>query len=210
MRMKQMATVLLAVAAAAPIVGCQIDQHKNGDNENVKIATPFGGLQVKTNGAVAEGETGIDLYPGAVLIKKDHDHDDGAADVNLSFGKFSLRVKAASYHTPDSTDKVLAFYRGKLTKYGVIIQCSDNHPVGQPDHTPQGLTCDNDKNNHISVSHDNDNLELKVGSKQHQHIVAIDPDGSGTKIGLVSLDLPTGFSMDDSDDDSKPKSERKQ
>ena len=33
-------------------------------------------------------------------------------------------------------------------------------------------------------------LELKAGSRQHQHIVAINPEGTGTKLGLVALDLP--------------------
>ncbi len=43
--------------------------------------------------------------------------------------------------------------------------------------------------------------ELKAGSKQHQHIVSINPDGSGTKFGLVALDLPGHFSFGDKDAD---------
>ena len=42
-------------------------------------------------------------------------------------------------------------------------------------------------------------LELKAGSKKHQHIVGIEPDGSGTKFGLVALDLPGHFSIGDGD-----------
>ena len=34
------------------------------------------------------------------------------------------------------------------------------------------------------------NDQLKAVSVSHQHIVAIDPEGSGTKIGLIALDLP--------------------
>jgi hypothetical protein len=42
---------------------------------------------------------------------------------------------------------------------------------------------------------------LKAGSKLHQHIVAIDPDGSGTKIGLVALDLPSHLGIEDDRND---------
>jgi hypothetical protein len=41
-------------------------------------------------------------------------------------------------------------------------------------------------------------LELKAGSAQHQHLVEIDPEGSGTKFGVVALELPGKmFSGDD-------------
>ena len=49
-------------------------------------------------------------------------------------------------------------------------------------------------------------MELKAGSKQHQHIVAVDPEGSGTKFGIVALDLPGRISIgDDKDDKDTPK-----
>jgi hypothetical protein len=66
--------------------------------------------------------------------------------------------------------------------------------------TTEGLTCDNDKENHVYVNDDESGkLELKAGSKLHQHIVAIDPEGNGTKFGLVALDLPGHFTSGDSD-----------
>jgi hypothetical protein len=165
------------MAAAAVIVGtammsgCRIDSHKDGDKENVKIATPFGGLQVKTNDSVVEG-IGLPIYPGAELVKK-KDKDSGAADVNLSFGSFQLRVKAASYRTTDGPDKLAAFYREALKRYGDVIQCSKDKPVGAPTRTAEGLTCNEDHDSHAKVNDDmSGKMELKAGSKQHQHIVA--------------------------------------
>ena len=104
-----------------------------------------------------------------------------------------------------------AFYRQALAKYGDVIQCQNNKAIGTPAQTGEGLTCDNDKENHISVSSDqvtagsdaHSKLELKAGSKRHQHIVGIEPDGSGTKIGLVALDLPGHFSGGDKDGENK-------
>ena len=198
------AKVTVAVAAILGVglmSGCRIDSHKEGDNDNVKIATPFGGLQVKTNDAVAEG-IGLPTYPGATLVKKDKDN--GAADVNLSFGNFHLRVKAASFRTTDSPDKVTAFYRNALARYGDVIQCNNNKPVGTPTQTAEGLTCDNNHETHITVDEEmSKKMEFKAGSKQHQHIVAVDPEGSGTKVGLVALDLPGHMSGGDGDEEHK-------
>ena len=99
-------TVGLALAA-----GCHVDTHKNGNDDDVKIATPFGGMSVKTNESVVEGGVGLSVYPGATLDKARKGHDNGAADVNMSFGSFHLGVKALSYVTADKPEQVLAFYR---------------------------------------------------------------------------------------------------
>ena len=193
MRVTQM-TVAMAIAGTVLMSGCRVESNKQGGNENVKIATPFGGMQVKTNDATVLEGMGLPAYPGAVLVKKENDH--GAADVNMSFGSFHLRVKAASYRTPDSPDKVESFYRKALGRYGSVIECSNDKPVGEPTRTEEGLTCDNDKK-HVEINDDmSRKMELKAGSKQHQHIVAINPEGTGTKLGLVALDLPGHFTGD--------------
>jgi hypothetical protein len=204
--MAKASAILPAVALSLSLAlaaGCRIDEHKgaNGDSDNVKIATPFGGMSVKTDEAVVEGGVGLSVYPGAVLVKKDKDKDNGAADVNLNFGSFHLGVKALSYKTPDAPDKVMAFYRKDMTRFGAVILCRGNHAVGTPDHTQDGLTCDKDHGNKVNVDEESSKDELKAGSKLHQHIVAIDPDGSGTKIGLVALDLPSHLGIEDDRND---------
>lgn len=197
MRAGRMAVAAVAMAAATMVSGCRIDSHKQGDNDNVKIATPFGGMQVKTNQQV-DG-IGLPVYPGAEIVKK-KDKDSGSADVNLSFGNFKLRVKAASYRSQDSPDKVGAFYREALKRYGDVIECSHDKPVGTPTRTKEGLGCNDDHDSHVKVSEDvSGKVELKAGSKQHQHIVAVEPEGSGTKFGLVALDLPGRLSAGDED-----------
>ncbi len=181
-------TASMVLVGAVLMSGCRVESDKKGGDDNVKIATPFGGMQVKTNDAMVLEGMGLPGYPGAELVKNDKDH--GSADVNMHFGSFHLRVKAASYRTPDSPDKVEAFYRKALERYGDVIQCSDDRPVGEPVRTQEGLTC-NDDNTHVAIDDDmSRKLELKAGSRQHQHIVAINPEGTGTKLGLVALDLP--------------------
>jgi len=193
---------LLVILGCLAATGCRIDSHKQGDSDNVKIATPFGGMQVKTNNAAVQSSIGLPDYPGATLVKKDK--NDGAADINMSFGNFQLRVKAISYHTSDSPEKVQAFYKNALGRFGDVIQCSNNRPVGSPVRTAQGLTCDKERKAHTRVDQDfSSKLELKAGSEQHQHIVAIEQEGSGTKFGLVALDLPGHISIGDKEESSQ-------
>jgi hypothetical protein len=213
MRARQaVAVVVMLVGVLAS--GCRVSTDNHDNSDNVKIATPFGGMSVKTNDAVVLEGIGLPAYPGAVLIKKDKkngNHDDGAADVNLSFGGFQLRVKAAGYRSADKPDAVIAFYRKALGRYGDVIECQDNKPVGSLTHTAEGLTCDNSKENHLSVSTDDvtdgkdpaRKIEMKAGSKLHQHIVSVDPDGDGTKFGLVALDLPGHFGSGSDDEEHK-------
>ncbi len=179
--------------------GCRVDTNRQGDNQNVKVATPFGGVQVKTNDAMNVEGIGLPVYPGAELVKK-KDKDNASADVNLSFGRFQLRVKAANYRTPDDPDKVGAFYKDAMKRYGSVIECNHDQPVGTPTQTDEGLTCSDGDKKHESVSANvSGKTEFKTGSKQHQHIVAIEPEGSGTKFGLVALDLPGNLSIGDGD-----------
>lgn len=212
----RMIAALAMVLAIAGTTGCNIESHGHGDNKNVKIATPFGGLQVRTNESVVVTGIGLPVYPGATIVKK-NESDDGAVDLNMSFGSFQFKVKAASYRTPDSPEKVLNFYKKELARFGSVIQCLHDHPVGTPTHTDEGLTCEDDDHHdsdHININkgdlsdNGNDATSLKVGSKRRRHVVEIHPDGVGSKFGLVLLELPVDFHSDNGDKD--PQSERKQ
>jgi hypothetical protein len=193
---KEISIMRLLSALAGPslllvtvLSGCHVTSHKNGDSDNVSIGTPFGSMQVKTNDNVEASGLGITPYPGAQIVKKDKDN--GAADVNMSFGNFHLGVKAASFLTSDNPDKVMAFYKADLARYGDVLHCNGKNAVGTPVRTDTGLTCDSDKGDNIDWSSDDaGKMELRAGSKLHQHIVELEPKDGGTKIGLVSLDLP--------------------
>jgi hypothetical protein len=179
------------LALALPLVtaGCSIDVNKgkNGEDKRVKIDTPLGNIHVNTNQSA--GATGIALYPGAVSVA-DHDGDKDA-DIRLGFGPWRMHVQVEHYRTSDDRDKVLSFYRNSLSRYGDVIECRGNAPVGTPTRTAQGLTCaDEQKGHHVNVN--DRSLTLRTGSKRRQHIVTIDDnDTSGpTSFALIALDLP--------------------
>ncbi len=185
---------LLAVALPLATVGCSVhvDKNSDGDEKKVKIDTPLGNIHVNTNDAAKS--TGIAVYPGAVTVP-DHDGDKDA-DVRLGFGPWQIRVQVEHYKSDDDRDKVMAFYRKSLTRYGDVIECRGEQAVGQPAKTSEGLTCsEGDNDNHVVMKTGDHGLTLRVGSKRHQHIVAFDKDSSDTagptKFVLIALDLPS-------------------
>lgn len=195
-----------AAALAGLLAGCRVEKTTNGDSKDVKIVTPFGGMNVKTNDADVLSSINLPAYPGAVSVQEDTGNDHShSADVDMSFGGFKLRVKAADYRTDDAPDKVEAFYRNGLKRFGDVITCQNNQAVGSPTKTGEGLGCDNQHGGHVSVNNDTSShlMELKAGSEQHQHLVTIDQSGSGTKFGLVVLDLPAKISYDGDVDTDK-------
>ena len=195
---------LTTLAVAAPLAclllsGCHVTENDHGDHKNVDIGTPFGSMKVNTSQNLDTTAIGISAYPGAVPINDKDDDNSNNANVSMSFGSFHLGVKAADFQTSDSSDKVLAFYRKDLaSRYGSVIECQDDRPVGQPvrhltDGLPPAKATD-------IITATTPGLELRAGSEQHQHIVGVEPHDGGLKIGLVSLDLPSDLSDHDSKD----------
>jgi hypothetical protein len=189
------ATIVLTatLALVAGIAGCRVsvDKGANGEEKKVQIDTPFGGVHVNTDQTTA-ADLGLPVYPGSQTVKDEENHK--SADVHLGFGEWELRVKAVTYSTPDSKDKVSAFYKKALGRYGDVILCEDHVTVGSPAATSEGLTCsdDNHDTEHVQIDHGKHNLELKAGSKRHQHIVGFeDPKDGQTRFTLVALDLPS-------------------
>jgi hypothetical protein len=186
-RIFQAASLFVVLALTA---GCSIavDKSKDGEDKNVKIDTPLGGVHVNSDGTTA-ADVGLPVYPGAqIASKKDGDK---AADIRFGFGDWQFRLKVVKYFSSDSPDQVIAFYRKALGRYGDVIQCSGSVAVGTPTITSEGLTCSDSENNH-NVKIDS-GQSLKAGSKRHQHIVGIEKnDTSGTTFSLVELDLPAG------------------
>ena len=202
--MREATSLLTGLALVAGITGCRVhvDKDSNGREKTVQVDTPFGGIHVNKDKTTA-ADLGLPVYPGAEVVR-DNDHDK-SADVNMGFGEWQLRVRAVSYSTSDSQDKVTAFYKKALGRYGDVITCHDNAPVGTPATTSEGLNC-SDGGKHANVKIDNrdfgshGSLQLKAGSKRHQHIVGFEEPKDGmTRYALVALDLPTGIDNGKSD-----------
>jgi hypothetical protein len=189
----------IGLVVAAGMTGCRVhvDKDANGEEKTVQVDTPFGGVHVNTD-QISASDLGLPAYPGAEPVRGDDKHK--SADVRLGFGEWQLHVRAITYSTPDNQDKVAEFYKKALGRFGDVITCQDKVPVGTPTMTSEGLTCADDEKNAKIDNQDfspHDGLELKAGSKRHQHIVGFQhPRDGKTTFALVALDLPAGHNSD--------------
>jgi hypothetical protein len=161
--------------------GCSISTHeKDGKKNDVDIKTPFGSLSVK-EGTTNVRDTGLSLYPGARERNDDGDNKHNA-NVNISSSMFGVKVVALKFESDDSSDKVLAFYRREMGKYGKVVDCTGggfNMNFHRRDKDAE-VTCGGRDGG------DRDYREvLKVGTENNQRIMAIKQRNSGSEFALV-------------------------
>ena len=173
-----MPSILFCLIALA---GCSVSTHeKDGKKHDVDIKTPFGSLSVK-EGATNVRDTGMALYPGA-RERKDPGEDNHSANVNFSSSMLGVKVVAMKFESDDSSDKVLAFYRKEMGKYGKVVDCTGggfNMNFHHRDKDAE-VTCEG------HVAGDRDYREvLKVGTENNQRIMAVKPRSSGSEFTLV-------------------------
>ena len=171
-----MASVALLLAA------CSINvDDKDKKNEKVDIQTPFANLKVNTGDKAADN--GIPVYPGAHLRPADNG-DNHSANIDMGAMGFGLKVIAAEYETDDPPEKVKSFYQDKLKTFGDVLVCnghsggSDVHMGSHGEDADKKLTC---KDTH------GDGWEIKSGTSDDEHLVSIEPHGSGTRFGTVLI-----------------------
>jgi hypothetical protein len=165
------------------LVACNMSVKDKKGEEKVDINTPLGGLHVHTD--VDPSQTGLSVYPGAKPKIEDDGKDKNRANVDISTSVFGVKVVAIEYESDDPPDKITAYYNKELRKYGKVLQCPGGGGAGavKTDHDSKSssrskeLTCDKSDGGH--------NIELKVGTDDNQHLVAIEPQGKGTKFALV-------------------------
>lgn len=172
-------TVIAAAVLLAAACSINVKKEKNGEDKQVDINTPMGGIHV-SKGADPQ-DVGIAIYPGARLKEKESNGSDKSANVNISGFGYGLKVVALEYETNDAPSKVVAYYQDQLKKYGNVLLCHTMHldvdtSLKDNDSGSHELTCEG------SAGMD---IELKVGTKENQHIVAVEPQGSGSTFSLV-------------------------
>lgn len=174
-------TLGLATLVALLLPACSVNVKKRDDGEDkqVDINTPIGGIHVSKGANVAD--VGLAVYPGARLKQEGSHGDNKSTNVNISGFGFGVKVVALQYESNDSPDKLVAYYRDQLQKYGNVLECHSSHfdvntDMGDRDHGSHELSCDGSSGR---------NIELKVGTKENQHIVSIEPEGKGASFSLV-------------------------
>jgi hypothetical protein len=176
-----LALALCASVWLLPACSVNVKKDPGGQDKQVDIKTLVGGIHVSKQADASD--VGLPVYPGAHLKQKSSDGDDKSANVNISGFGFGIKVVALEYESDAAPEKLVAFYKDQLKKYGNVLEC----------HSSSHLNVDMDmKERSGSGSHEltcgsthGKNVELKVGSKENQHIVAVEPEGKGSSFSLV-------------------------
>lgn len=186
-----MAVLLVLMVAACSV---NVKKSKDGEERKVDIETPVGAIHVDKDAGARD--TGLPSYPGAREKEKGKNGDDSKANVNISAGFFGVKVVAVEFLSDDPPEKVAAYYRDQLKKYGGVLECHTNNPHGDAGDVDVDLGKeDGQKDNRLKCEHDSGStLELKVGTKDNQHIVSISPqnNGKGTDFALVFVQTRGG------------------
>jgi hypothetical protein len=187
---RQLPQLALAAAFAMllslPALNAQGQQPDNGTKDpNLDVHSSVGDLHM---GKDADARSaGLPLYPGAHLRPDEPDSD--ALNFGVLTESFGVKLVIAKYGSDDAPVKVVDFYREKLKKYGKVLECHTSEHSGsahadvddQKQQPSKALKCEGDNTGPVT--------ELKVGTEDNEHVVAIEPShtGKGTIFALVYM-----------------------
>lgn len=165
----------VALAIAAPGVRAQNDQDKKDDNGF------SAGVTVNTK-ADAKA-VGLPVYPGS-RPHKDNSDDSSAANLGLWGGSIGFKLSLMKLETDAAPQKVAEYYRKALGKYGKVLDCTNAPALTQEqkdaNEKSNTLACDDD---HAKAGE----VIYKVGKRDDQRIVNVEPNGTGSVYSLVYL-----------------------
>src|SRR5271167_3750656 len=171
--------------ALALLVGLTVSvfaQQSSTQDKPFDVRSSLGDMHV---GKDADAEKqGLPLYPGA-RPKQEKDNDP------LNFGilteSFGMKLMIAKYESDDSPAKIIDFYRGKLKKFGKVLECHSQKHGGDVDVNDDKDSKDSKDKELKCEDNSGPVTELKVGTQDNQHVVAIEPGdkSKGTTFALV-------------------------
>ena len=138
---------ILAVGAFS-FFAYRIASHSRVHNENgnVRVETPFGTVNTSTNPDEAARNLGVDVYPGAEVVK--------GTTSDMTMG--NMRTATADFESNDPASTVAEFYKSKVPNANVVSSSSDHYAI-----------ISTDKKNMLSI-----NIEPKNG-RTRIHIAKI-------------------------------------
>ncbi|HTA23380.1 MAG TPA: hypothetical protein VK763_07590 [Terriglobales bacterium] len=191
-RRNNLASALLGLGLAvvltfsASMAGAQTTDD-SGKDKDFDLKSTLGDMHVGSD--VDLRELGLPAYPGARL--RTHDEDRSNANLALFTSAFGVKLLVAHYDTDDDAGKVVDFYRGKMKKYGKVLECHSSRHGGDVNSHVNIDDDDKSSNRSKELKCEGDNtgnvVELKVGTEDDQHVVAIEPaeKGKGSTIEMV-------------------------
>src|SRR5258707_12753467 len=178
---RSLLAVACATAVAIPGFSAQDQKPNSSQDKNFDVRSSVGDLHIGSDADARK--TGLSLYPGARL--KPDDQKQNKVNLGLLTEAFGFKLVVVNYDSDDAPAKVIDFYRDKLKKYGKVLECHSRKHGGDVDVNNVDVNNDDkdsQKSKELKCEGDNTGpvTELKVGTEDNQHVVAIEPtDGHG-------------------------------
>jgi hypothetical protein len=161
--------VALSIAGAALLPVCARAQEK-------------GDAGVVVSGKASAKDVGLPIYPNS-KPHQEKEGDSDAANLGLWGGGAGFKLAVLKMESSDAPEKVAAYYKKALAKYGTVLDCSNPSTTTKrtdKDDSSKVLTCGDDKP-------EKGGLLYKAGTKDTQHIVGIQADGQGSLYQLINV-----------------------
>ncbi|MGA9977069.1 MAG: hypothetical protein WBQ08_00335 [Candidatus Sulfotelmatobacter sp.] len=175
-------SVSLTLSVAAMLALPALAQQSDTQDKPFDVRSSIGDLHV---GKDADAHNaGLPLYPGA---RPKHEENNDPLNFGVATESFGLKLVVAKYESDDAPAKVVNFYRERLKKYGKVLECHTQKHGGDvemhsDDKDSQGSEAKDKDQESKQLKCDSDSgpvTELKVGTEDNQHVVAIEPGDSG-------------------------------
>ena len=172
-----MAALVLSALVAWPAAAQDSDQ----SDKPLDVTSSVGDLHVGKDADAKKA--GLPLYPGA---RPERDKDNDPLNLGILTESFGFKLVVAKYESDDPAEKILAYYRDKMKKYGTVLECHNTNDSSEV-HAEKNV----DRNRPLKCEGDNSGpvRELKVGTEGNARIVSIESSdkGKGTTFAIVYL-----------------------
>jgi hypothetical protein len=177
---------LTGLFALAPNSLCSQEKSQNDVSKDKELSVTVhgpdtdAGLMVSARATAKEA--GLPIYPGAIPHKDPDKDDSPAAKLGLWGSSFGFKLVVLKMESKDAPRKVADYYQKALTKYGPVLDCTNPAQTKQEDDDKSSkLTCGDDKPDHGGML-------FKAGTKEKQHIIGVQPNGTGTVFQLLYIE----------------------
>ena len=178
-----LAIALATIFGLAPSGLQAQDAQKSKDKDfSVTVQGPDTDAGLIVSARATAKEVGMPIYPGATPHKDPDKNDSSAANLGLWGNSFGFKLVVLKLESKDAPKKVAEYYQKALAKYGPVLDCTNAPPSQENDDEKSAkLTCGDDKP-------DKGGMLFKAGTKEKQHIVGVQPNGSGTIFQLLYVE----------------------
>lgn len=168
--------------AALPVAG-----KNGGQNQDKKASNRSVGFILSADAEAKD--VGLPVYPGA-RRSQDTSEESSALQMGLWGGSSGFRLAVLKLDSNDSPEKVAAFYRKALAKYGAVLDCGKSSQSARATGKSNTLECEADQAG-------DGGFTFKSGTKEKQHVVNVEPNAGHSRISLVYVEDPNSSGKQD-------------